>query len=244
MYVRLAIALLIVIIIISALRWFVKTPPKQVVRLLKRLAIGLGIGILIYLAAIGRLHWLFALSGSLFAVAYRVPSLLGLVTLMQRLSALKQAMGSARSPSAGQTSDVETRYLRMSLDHDSGVMNGEVLEGRFKGQQLSDMSIDDLLELLNECQAQEAQSATILETYLDRTHGDQWRQESGNERSPASSAMTPEEAYEVLGLAAGARGKEVVEAHRRLMQKLHTDRGGSTYLAAKLNQAKDTLLSH
>ncbi len=244
MYVRLAIALLIVIIIISALRWFVKTPPKQVVRLLKRLAIGLGIGILIYLAAIGRLHWLFALIGSLIAVAYRLTSLLGLVPLLQRLFALKQTMGSARSPSAGQTSDVETRYLRMSLDHDSGVMNGEVLEGRFKGQQLSDMSVDDLLELLNECQAQEAQSAAILETYLDRTHGDQWRQESGNKRSPASSAMTPEEAYEVLGLAAGAREKEVVEAHRRLMQKLHPDRGGSTYLAAKLNQAKDTLLSH
>ncbi len=244
MYFRLAIALLIVIIIISALRWFVKTPPKQVVRLLKRLAIGLGIGILIYLAAIGRLHWLFALIGSLIAVAYRLTSLLSLAPLLQRLFALKQTMGSTRSPSAGQTSDVETRYVRMSLDHDSGVMNGEVLEGRFKGQQLSDMNVNDLLELLNECRTQDAQSAAILETYLDRTHGDQWRHESGNERSPESSAMTPEEAYEVLGLAAGASEKEVVEAHRRLMQKLHPDRGGSTYLAAKLNQAKDTLLSH
>lgn len=244
MYFRLAIALLIVIIVIWALRWFVKTPPKQVVRLLKRLAIGTGIGILIYLAAIGRLHWLFALIGSLIAVAYRLTSLLGLVPLLQRLFTLKQTMGSARRPSAGQTSDVETRFLRMSLDHDSGVMNGEVLEGRFKGQQLSNMNVNDLLELLHECRAQDAQSAAILETYLDRTHGDQWRYASGNERSPASSTMTPDEAYEVLGLAAGASEEEVVEAHRRLMQKLHPDRGGSTYLAAKLNQAKDTLLSN
>ncbi len=132
----------------------------------------------------------------------------------------------------------------MSLDHDSGVMNGEVLEGRFKGQQLSDIDVNGLLELLNECRAQDVQSATILETYLDRTHGDQWRYESGNGRSPASSTMTPDEAYEVLGLPAGASEEEVVEAHRRLMQKLHPDRGGSTYLAAKLNQAKDTLLSN
>jgi hypothetical protein len=241
LYFRLAIALLIVIIVIWALRWFVKTPPKQVVRLLKRLAIGTGIGILIYLAATGRLHWLFALIGSLIAVAYRLASLLGLVPLLQRLFTLKQTIGSTRSPSAGQTSDVETRYLRMSLDHDSGVMNGEVLEGRFKGQQLSDMNVNDLFELLNECRAQDPQSATILETYLDRTHGDQWRHESGNGRSPESSVMTPEEAYEVLGLSAGASEKEVVEAHRRLMQKFHPDRGGSTYLAAKLNQAKDTL---
>ncbi len=242
MYFRLAIALLIVIIVIWALRWFVKTPPKQVVRFLKRLAIWAGIGILIYLAATGRLHWLFALIGSLVAVAYRLTSLLGLVPLLQRLFALKKTMGSARNPSAGQTSDVETRYLRMSLDHDSGVMNGEVLEGRFKGQQLSDMNVNDLLELLNECRAEDAQSATILETYLDRTHGDEWRDTAGGGHAPASSTMTPEEAFEILGLSPGASEEEVVEAHRRLMQKLHPDRGGSTYLAAKLNQAKDTLL--
>lgn len=244
MYFRLAIALLIVIIVIWALRWFVKTPPKQVVRLLKRLAIGTGIGILIYLAATGRLHWLFALIGSLIAVAYRLTSLLGLAPLLQRLFTLKQTMGSARGPSGGQTSDVETRYLRMSLDHDSGVMNGEVLEGRFKGQQLSHMNVNDLLELLNECRVPDPQSATILETYLDRTHGDHWRYESGNGQPPASSAMTRDEAYEVLGLTSGATEEEVIEAHRRLMQKLHPDRGGSTYLAAKLNQAKDTLLSN
>lgn len=241
MYFRLAIALLIVIIVIWALRWFVKTPPKQVVRLLKRLAIGGGIGILIYLAAIGRLSWLFALIGSLIAVAYRLSGLLGLVPLLQRLFAFRK-MGSARKPSAGQTSDVETRYLRMSLDHDSGVMNGEVLEGRFKGQRLGDMGVNDLLELLNECRAQDSQSAAILETYLDRTHGDQWRYETGSPPSSASSKMTSEEAYEVLGLPAGASEEEVIDAHRRLMQKLHPDRGGSTYLAAKLNQAKDTLI--
>lgn len=244
MYLRLIIGLIIVAAVILLLRWFIKTPPKKVVRLLRRFAIGTGIGILIYLAATGRLHWLFALLGSLIPLAYRLSSLLGLVPLIQRLFALKQTMKSAHRPSTGQTSDIETRYLRMSLDHDSGVMNGEVLDGRFKGQQLVDMSVDDLLALLHECRAQDQQSAVILETYLDRIHGDHWREQAArNETSSAGgSVMTREEAFEVLGVAPGATEEDIVEAHRRLMQKLHPDRGGSTYLAAKLNQAKDMLL--
>jgi len=155
----------------------------------------------------------------------------------------------AGGPSPGQSSDVTTNYLRMSLDHDSGEMTGTVTQGAYAGRTLDAMSLAELLDLLADC-AGDANTVRLLEAYLDRVHGPQWRgdgasDETGKEGRAGGwgAAMTFEEAWEILGLKPGADEDAIKEAHRRLMGKMHPDHGGSTYLATKLNQAKDLLLS-
>jgi hypothetical protein len=128
-------------------------------------------------------------------------------------------------------------------------MDGTVLEGPRQGKRLSDLPLDELLELLAVCRREDGQSAAVLEAYLDRGYSD-WREQAGvgdagqdtRSASMGTGEMTRNEAYAVLGLQAGASKEEIRDAHRHLMQKLHPDRGGSTYLAAKINQAKDLLL--
>lgn len=147
--------------------------------------------------------------------------------------------------SEGQKSSVKTGMLSMELDHDTGAMDGEILAGRFRGKRLRSLSIDDLVELMQECQSASDQSASLLEAYLDRTHAD-WRTRAGSRsRSgppPPGGMMSREEAYAVLGLRPNCGEKEIRDAHRRLMKQYHPDHGGSDYLAAKINQAKDVLV--
>jgi hypothetical protein len=192
---------------------------------------------------------LLTLRGQLNAALMLAPALL---PLLIRWRALRQRLGAARGPTPGQHSDVQTRFLRMTLDHDSGSMSGEVLEGRFQGRWLDDLSLDELVELWLEVARADEQSAAVLEAYLDRTHGEAWRDLAGeaadpgadNRRGgPGSGAMSRAEALEILGLEENPTPGEIKAAHRRLMQKLHPDQGGSTYLATKINQAKDLLLS-
>lgn len=150
--------------------------------------------------------------------------------------------------SSGQKSRVRTEVLEMELDHDSGEMDGHVLTGEFAGRALSDFTTDELLDLLAQCDAAGDQSAALLEAYLDRSKPE-WREtqtgaSSERQSSPAgSAAMSREEAYEILGLEPGAGKDEIRAAHRSLMKSFHPDQGGSSYLATKINQAKDLLLA-
>ena len=146
--------------------------------------------------------------------------------------------------SAGQKSRVATGILAMELDHDTGKMAGTVLSGPFKGASLEEMNSTDLKSLYDLCARASDQSISLLEAWLDRNKPE-WRETwTGTDRAKQASAgaMSRDEALSVLGLKAGATNEDIKNAHRRLMKDFHPDRGGSDYLAAKINQAKDILL--
>ncbi|WP_237907954.1 DnaJ domain-containing protein [Azospirillum brasilense] len=158
------------------------------------------------------------------------------------------------SSGSGQTSQIETLYLRMTLQHDTGAMAGEVLHGPWRGRTLESLTLGQLLSLLDDCRRDDPQSASVLEAWMERAHPG-WQtaeeQSAGGANNPGSKdsggghgggSMTRDEAYDILGLSPGATPEQVKDAHRRLMMKVHPDHGGSTYLAAKINQAKDLLL--
>lgn len=142
-------------------------------------------------------------------------------------------------------SAVRSRYFSMTLDHASGDVSGRVIAGRFRGRDLLSLGEDDTRALLAEV-ADDPDSLALLETWLDRNRTG-WREYFAEEEAGAASAAPSSEdpdaeAYRVLGLEPGATADEIREAHHKLMKAVHPDQGGSTYLAAKINAAKDRLL--
>lgn len=144
-------------------------------------------------------------------------------------------------------SSVRSRYIVMTLDHDSGTVEGRVIAGAFRGADLMELGEDDTRLLLREV-ASDPDSLALLETWLDKNRPG-WREYFGQADAPAgdsgrssNNANADAEAYEILGLAPGATVAEIREAHRKLMMGVHPDQGGSTYLAARINAAKDRLL--
>jgi len=171
---------------------------------------------------------------ALIALTFFLPLLL---QWAQRWRTNKRFGGSA--PQTGAANSVETAFLSMTLHHDSGRMTGSVKAGQFAGRDLATLDLPELLSLLQECQAADADSVALLEAWLDRAHPD-WRAEPAAE--PRSGAMTRAEALEILGLAEGADEDAIRAAHRRLMRSAHPDQGGSAWLAARINAARDFLL--
>ncbi len=265
---RLLILLIVLGGVLWFLYWFSRTPAHQVVRVLRRAALWGGIAILVIATLSGRLNPIFAALAAAIPVGIRLLNLLHLLPMLQRAlrslglgglaAGIPGGLGGAASAGSagGQRSSIRTRYLMMSLDHDSGAMDGEVREGPFQGRQLSELSLEQLLRMLELYQESDPQSAAVLTAYLEREHPD-WREQAaagtadwdsaagnGREQGAAASArgMSREDAVAILGLEPGASAEEIRAAHRRLMQKLHPDRGGSDYLAAQINAAKAVLL--
>lgn len=159
---------------------------------------------------------------------------------------LFSAFGGGSARPTGRRSTVRSAALEMELDHDTGTLSGRVLAGRFEGFDLARLSVDDLVSLWREIGG-DPESRSLLEAYLDR-RAPVWRQHAQGDPTPGHGgaarpgAMTDEEAHQILGLRPGATEAEIREAHRRLVKAVHPDLGGSTFLAAKINEAKDRLV--
>ncbi len=215
-----------------AINAFGKADPKQVARLLRAMG---GIGALIFAA--------FLLFRGEIGVAVTV-GVFGL-GLLGWVSLWPATFGARTEKSSGQASRARTAFLEMELNHDSGRMHGRVLAGRYKGTALDALDIPTLLKLFGEI---DGDSRDLLAAYLDRREPG-WREHAqgdaaaGSGPRPAGGGkMTEEEAYQILGIQPGASADDIARAHRSLMKKLHPDQGGTTYLAARVNEAKDVLL--
>jgi hypothetical protein len=142
--------------------------------------------------------------------------------------------------------------IEMELDHATGALSGTVLAGPLEGRALNSLTRTQCEALWRLCRTDDPDGARLLEPYLDRrfpgwseaveADADPRRASGGDGRPRRPGAMSEDEAYEVLGLRKGASRNDVARAHRELMKKLHPDHGGSTDLAARVNEAKEILL--
>ncbi len=198
------------------------------------------VGVLI---AMGRLPVQFILAPLGLAATSLFRLLPALLRFLPMLHMLRGRANASKSRQPGQQSTIRTRFLAMSLDHETAEMQGEVVVGKFAGRLLASMSLGELMELLSEC-SNDGDSVQLLQAYLARVHPE-WEEEAGASKraeNGPSEEMNRAHALEVLGLSEGAERADIIAAHRDLMRKLHPDRGGNDYLAKKVNAAKDFLL--
>lgn len=230
---------------LAGLAWLLRTPPPVIAAQFRRALVVLAVLLPLFLAATGRLPWLLALVGALVAAAVRLLPLLHYAPLLQRLwRQVRPQSASSGGPTGAERSTVESSFIRLWLDHATGEIDGEVLAGTFKGHRLSKLQRDELMRLYRDCRGSDPDSAALLQSYLDRVYGETWQSAPGSETGtrPGPTPMTADEARQILGLGPGASRADVIAAHRRLIHKLHPDRGGSDYLAAKINEARAVLL--
>ena len=223
--------IVVLILLLWAVNAFSKADPKQAARLLRYIG---GVAALIFA--------LFLLLRGEIGLAIPVGAVglgwLGWLTLWPA------SFRGRTQKRPGQVSRVRSAFLEMELDHDSGAMRGRILAGRYAGESLDALDPQTLIGLIGEI---DNDSCQLLMAYLDRREP-RWREHAQGDAgarqasSAARGKMTEEEAYQILGLQPGAGAQEIGRAHRSLMKKLHPDQGGSTYLAARVNEAKDVLL--
>lgn len=240
----------LVLLAVLGIRRFLSNTPLARFSPTQQSLIALGVLLLMLLALTGRLGVLVPVLGAvlaaLFATLSRILPLL-IPLIVQYLPHWQRQRTAHRDhpgdDDTGSTSTVQSDFLRMHLHHNTGELSGEILQGPHAGESLKNLSLSDLASLYRIYTRRDPESARLLAAYIERVHGDRWRESEQADAGPSGGLkLDKAEALELLGLQLGATREEIIAAHRRLIQKLHPDRGGSDYLAAKINQAKDALL--
>ncbi|MDG1886485.1 MAG: hypothetical protein P8J85_04730 [Alphaproteobacteria bacterium] len=240
--------LLIAAIIIGSLSglglllyFFISTPAARLKRIVFWSAGIVSVGIFIFL--------LYRLSGSFLWswVVFLIPLILRWRGLIQQI---RRAAKTASGPAKGQVSSVNTEFLEMNLNHDTGEMSGLVKKGEKKGYRIETLNLNQLLELIEESKS-DAASIQLLERFLDKYFDENWRETSQsssgryeNNNDYSSDSISRAQALKILGLVEPVTDEQIKEAHRRLILANHPDRGGSTFLATQINKAKDVLLEN
>jgi hypothetical protein len=238
-----AVALLVILFL---LRGFVNVDPKALVRALRYYVAGLLVLAAIALAVLDRFGLALLAAGLALAAFTRgrvwlLPGPFGFFGFFSR--------SRRQAGNAGSTTRVRTEWLEMMLDHDSGAMHGHVLKGAYAGRELDALSEAQMIEFYVEAGRQDEETRNILAAYLDRRFGADWHEkaekvarDSARAQTHPDAGMSRAEAFEVLGLKPGADAEAIRAAHRALMLKNHPDVGGSSDVAARINEAKDVLL--
>jgi hypothetical protein len=230
------IGLILLFLLLSAIRQFARMDARTAARIVRHGGGVLGLIGAVLLLLRGRVGFAAALAGMAASFAgWRAfgPG-----------SAWFQTGPFSVGPTRGRVSTARSATIEMRLDHDSGVMAGSVLAGSFAGRAVESLSRPELMRLRAELERDDPDGVNLLEAYLDRRFPG-WRDAEEDQAQPRGvrpGAMSRREAYEVLGLREGATPAEIIRAHRMLMKKFHPDHGGSTALAARVNQAKDVLM--
>jgi hypothetical protein len=229
------------VVLFTALNWARNANPKDIIKTIKWTAIGLGGAILLIVLLTKNFQLIWGLG-------------VFLIPWLMRLNALRRLWKSMKGPSGGQRSHISAPFFDVYLDHDTGVMDGRIKAGPFEGALWSELSMAEGQQLYTHIEASnDPRSLQLLEAFLDRAHGTAWRMSQGekSEENTAGSTsqrnhsgqMSVDEALKLLGLKPDATTDEIKAAHRRLMKQVHPDTGGSAYLAARVNEAKDILLN-
>ncbi|MCY3885791.1 MAG: hypothetical protein OXG24_12870 [Gammaproteobacteria bacterium] len=215
------------------------------------IAVGVLAAVLLLASMRGMIHPFAAVGTLVLPFLRRIIGLLPWLTLFSRFgnplggafsTNAFQQFGAANDDNSGSTAS--TNELSMSLDHGSGNIEGEVSKGPYVSRQLSSLSDSEIADLYHSLQEEE--SRRLLEAYIERHRPNMGQSEQASQKETGSQEgeMTTQRAADILGLDLNASRDEIIAAHRRLIQHLHPDQGGSSYLAAEINEARRILLDN
>lgn len=223
MLIKLIFAAVILFFLFKWIHKFKKTPQdQQKQKLFQLFLIGVAVAILFGVVT-GKMHWFGAV------IAGALPFLRNGLGLIMRFAPLliRSTGGKAR---------FNTEHLNVEIDLNNKSVTGVVTKGLHEGKQIQQLTPQELDELLEYYQSRDKKSVFFIKAVKKGF--------TAQNDPPPQTFIDPDrqEALQILGLSDNPSKEEIIKAHRKLINKLHPDRGGNDFLASRVNQARDTLL--